>query len=152
MLFPNRPRIRAFDEGALDSYVYQERRPFHPARIGAAFAAKWPGVVQVKGRFWIASNPDLIGKWFQTEHGSTLSPGGRWWAAIPRAEWPVHQAPAIEAVWQEPYGDRRQEFFIIGQKLDRAEIVARFARALLTPAEEALGEARWREFDEPAFA
>lgn len=139
-------------EGDIDSFVYRERRPFHPSRIGALLARSWPGIVQVKARFWIASQPDLIGKWFWTQSGSTLSPGGRWWAATPRAEWPVHQCPAIDAVWAEPYGDRRQEFAFVGQRIDRAEITALFERALLTAAEEALGEARWREFDEAAFA
>lgn len=93
--------------------------------------------------FWIASRPEMIGRWFKTEEGATLSHCGCWWATVPQSEWPEHQRPAIEAVWQEPYGDRRQEFVVFGRGIDRDKITQVFEQALLTPEEDLPREGFW---------
>ena len=43
---------------------------------------------------------------------------GRWWASIPKNEWPDPRAveEAIGHYWTENYGDRRQEIVFIGLK------------------------------------
>ena len=55
----------------------------------------------------------------------------------------------IAALWQEPFGDRRQELVLIGQDMDQAALVAAFDACLLTDAEWALGPEGWLSFADP---
>jgi hypothetical protein len=68
---------------------------------------------------------------------------------MPRAEWPPEYVAPIMKKWAEPYGDRRNEIVLIGQKMDRALLTEMFDFALLTDDEEALGMEAWAEFDDP---
>jgi hypothetical protein len=52
--------------------------------------------------------------------------------------------------WQEPYGDRRQEFVSIGQDLPKAAMLLALHEALLTDVEMELGVTGWKtQFDDP---
>lgn len=100
----------------ITSCVYRARAPFDQGRLRAAFVEGLPGVLRAKGFFWTKAQPDEMGyvslaggvvRW------ETLSV---WWAArveagrAARANVP----PAVAAVWEEPWGDRRQEIVLIG--------------------------------------
>ena len=137
------------EEYGISSWVYRARRPFHPTRIAAVFAARWAGVIRSKGHFWLASRPDFIGVWSQAGRTCHFQPAGRWWATIPRAEWPKENVPHLKKVWAEPYGDRRNEIVIIGQKMDREALTATFDAALITLEEEALGMEAWKDLPDP---
>ena len=53
---------------------------------------------------------------------SSLQPGGSWLAMAPEEEWPEDlDAEDIEAIWEEPWGDRRQELVVIGARTLAAE-------------------------------
>ena len=138
------------EEYGIASFVYRSRRPFHPARLAAVFATKWPGVLRSKGQFWLATRPAFVGHWTHAGRMAHYMPSGRWWAEVPRAEWPGDTIAAIKKQWQEPYGDRRQEMVLIGQNMDRAALTAMLDSALLTPEEEALGMTAWQgQLDDP---
>jgi G3E family GTPase len=137
------------EEYGISSWVYRARKPFHAARLAAIFATKWPGVIRSKGHFWIASRPDFTGVWSQAGRTCHYQPAGRRWATMPRAEWPPEYVAPIMKKWAEPYGDRRNEIVLIGQKMDRALLTEMFDFALLTDDEEALGMEAWAEFDDP---
>ncbi|KEC73671.1 cobalamin biosynthesis protein [Rhizobium leguminosarum bv. phaseoli CCGM1] len=76
------------EEYGIRSFVYRERRPFHPAKLQAFLDRTWPGVVRTKGFFWLATRPHHVGEISQA--GAIVRTGkmGLWWAAVPRKQWP----------------------------------------------------------------
>jgi hypothetical protein len=58
------------------------------------------------------------------------------------------QTSEIEADWQEPWGDRRQELVFIGIKMDEEGIRSQLDQALLSP-QEMKRPASWRAFHDP---
>ena len=140
------------EEYGVSSFVYRARRPFHPERFHAAMHWDWPGnLLRSKGYFWLASRHDLAGHWSQAgglvRHGAA----GWWWDAAVAENWPqdpAHRA-RIEAAFDGPYGDRRQELVFIGQHLDADAIRARLDACLLNDAELALGPVGWRALRDP---
>ncbi|MGQ0697535.1 MAG: GTP-binding protein [Panacagrimonas sp.] len=137
------------EEYGIRSFVYRERRPFHPRRLYELFHSSWNGVIRSKGWFWIASRPDFVAQMSQA--GGTLQQGavGLWWAS-PRAD---KASPAVmqqlREVWDPVYGDRRQELVFIGIGVDEAALRARLDACLLTDEELALGHARWGDLPDP---
>lgn len=97
----------------------------------------------------LASRPDFTGVWSQAGRTCHYQPADRWWVTVPRAEWPQEYHTHLKKTWAEPYGDRRNELVLIGQKMDRAQLTGMFDFALLTDDEEALGMAAWTDFDDP---
>jgi G3E family GTPase len=138
------------EEYGLSSRVFQSRRPLHPQRFwdlvtGPAFK----GVIRSKGFVWLATRPDWAGVWSSAGVVSSLQPGGSWLATAPREEWPDDlDAADIEAIWQEPWGDRRQELVVIGAKL-APDLLERLDRCCLSDTEIALGSESWLGFDDP---
>jgi len=100
----------------ITSCVYRARAPFDQVRLRAAFADGLPGVLRAKGFFWTREQPDemgyvsLAGGVVRWESLST------WWAARVAAGRSSRRdvPPAVAAVWEEPWGDRRQEIVLIG--------------------------------------
>ena len=138
------------EEYGLSSRVFQSRRPMHPQRFwdlvtGPAFK----GVIRSKGFLWLATRHDWAGVWSSAGVVSSLQPGGSWLATAPRDEWPEDlDADDIAAIWQEPWGDRRQELVVIGAKL-APDLLERLDRCCLSDAEIALGPESWLGFDDP---
>jgi G3E family GTPase len=137
------------DTYGITSFVYRARRPFHPERFDALLHSEWPGVLRSKGFFWLATRHDVVGEWHQAGGACRTSPAGTWWATTDRAEWPETARAEIEANWQEPWGDRRQELVVIGRDVDRAALVARLDACLLTDAELQGGPEAWQRFADP---
>lgn len=140
------------DEYGFTSFVYRSRRPFHPDRLstllnGDALAC----VVRSKGFAWLATRYDLAYVWSQAGVSLQLAPTGTWWAAVPRDDWPDTPAELadIQADFQGPHGDRRQEIVFIGRDLDREYVERLLDGCLLTDAEMALGAEGWKTFDDP---
>ena len=57
-------------------------------KIHAFFNQEWPGVVRTKGFFWLCSRPDFVGEVSQAGAFVRHRGIGRWWAAIPKSQWP----------------------------------------------------------------
>ena len=138
------------EEYGISSRVFRARRPLHPQRFwnlitGPAFK----GVIRSKGFVWLASRPDYAGVWSSAGVVSSLQPGGLWLASAEKHEWPDELDPdEIEAIWEEPWGDRRQELVIIGVKLGN-RVLAELDACCLTDTEMAAGPAEWLSFDDP---
>jgi G3E family GTPase len=139
------------DEYGMSSFVFRERRPFHPDRFATFMREKKEGVVRSKGFFWLASRPEWTGVWAQAGRITEIGPAGIWWAAVKRSEWPEdpEERAEIKANWVKPWGDRQQELVFIGRNMDRAAIEGGLKKALLTDAEVALGMRKWRKFTDP---
>jgi G3E family GTPase len=143
--------ISEAQEYGIESFVFRARRPFHPGRLWKAFNQEWPGVIRSKGFFWLASRPRHVGVWSQAGGDCQVSCGGVWWACVPREEWAgdPETCGEVEALWSEPYGDRRQELVLIGSNLDREKLTLMLERCLLTPEEMGLGEEGWLSLRDP---
>jgi len=138
------------EEYGLSSRVFQSRRPLHPQRFwdlvtGTAFK----GVIRSKGFLWLATRHAWAGIWSSAGVVSSLQPGGSWLATAPEEEWPEDlDQEDVEAIWEDPWGDRRQELVVIGAKL-APDLLARLEGCCLTDAEMVLGPDGWLEFDDP---
>jgi G3E family GTPase len=139
------------EEYGISSFVYRARRPFHPQRLWDAFSEVFEGVLRAKGFFWLASKHDLIGVYSQAGNCVQTEPQRRWYAALPKDQWPQDEASlsALASTWCEPYGDRMQELVFIGIAMDKPAIETIFNSCLLTDEEFALGPEVWLTFDDP---
>lgn len=131
--------------------VFHATRPFHPERLWQLIEQDWLGVERCKGYFWLASQPDRCFLWSQTAGVRHYECLGDWWVSTPRGEWPTDQEfqETLSRQWTVEFGDRRQVLGYIGYRLDRAGLLRRLQACLLTPSEVLLGEAAWRQFDDP---
>ncbi len=139
------------EEYGISSFVYRARRPFHPQRFWGCLQSDWGGVLRSKGLFWLASRPALVGIWSHAGGLGRSEPGGLWWAVAPGAAWPdePEERKAIQELWQEPWGDRRQELVLIGIDMDQALLTAMLDACLLSDAELAQGETAWANYPDP---
>ncbi len=135
-------------EHGFASLGYRRFRPFHPGRFEELVHGDWAGVVCSKGTYWLADRYHSAGDWSQVGAAVHHAVAGSFWAATPEAEWPVsdEQKARIKTVWQEPFGDRRQELAFIVDGLDRMALEKRLDACLLTDAELALGPEGWKAF------
>ena len=150
----------------IGSFVYARRRPFAPRKLRALLAklpfvvdATLPGsrleheggeaggeaagpfatVLRSKGFVWVAPEGSVAYYWSHAGRHVELSELGRWWAAVPREDWPeAHHASILDDFDKEGEdGDRRQEIVFIGAGLDEAAIAAALDACLLADGEEA---------------
>lgn len=139
------------EEYGISSFVYRARRPFHPKRFWEFLHSGWDGVLRSKGFFWLATRMDVTGTWSQAGGSACAEAAGMWYAALPKEEWPddpeAHMQ--IEADWEEPFGDRRQELVFIGAEMDRGALMEGLGQCLLTDTEMAQGPAGWATFTDP---
>jgi len=139
------------EEYGISSFVYHARRPFHPARLYELVNSRWDNVLRSKGFFWLASRMDIAGLWSQAGGLLRIERAGRWWAAVPREQWP--DSPELQSYilseWQQPYGDRRQEIVFIGADMKQDVICEALESSLLTDEEMAAGPERWRRLPDP---
>lgn len=137
--------------------MFKSRRPLSPKKLNAALnsltrrgliGANLPkvsrtsgtNVVRAKGVVWLASErshwmrgeASLAGRRLQIQ---LVAP----WDAALREAHPTDKAKpmpaALEAIWQEPFGDRRTALVVIGQDMDKAAVEAALRGAELTDAE-----------------
>ena len=139
------------EEYGISNFIYQRRRPFHPARFHELLACEWPGVIRSKGIFWLASRPDHAGFWSQAGSIARNSCAGNFWAAIPEERRPADpdSIQALERCWENPWGDRRQEIVLIGQGLDQDTLETMLDDALLTDDEFHSGPSTWAGMSDP---
>ena len=120
-------------EYGVSSYVYRERQPFIPEKILAALNGDLPGVIRAKGHFWISTRPDWVAEFSLAGALSSVKPMGTWWASVARENWPDHNGvdAYVQAHWQEPWGDRRQELVFIGSGIDWNALKAKLDACLV---------------------
>jgi len=115
------------EEYGVESFVYRGRKPFHPAKFYEFLTSdKLDKVIRSKGHFWMATRPDYLGELAIAGSQKSVSRMGRWWAAVPKNQWP-HDGTFEEFVmkhWDQTWGDRRQEIVFIGIGMDQDAITA----------------------------
>lgn len=115
-------------EYGIGSTVYRSKRPFHPYRLGEALSAPWPGLHRVKGFFWLASRPDVVGLWSQAGVNARFEP---------------------ITLWSHFDDEPEQEIVLIGVGLDAAAAQRRLDAALLTDDEFVAGPSVWATLPDP---
>ncbi|MEX0298118.1 MAG: GTP-binding protein, partial [Kordiimonas sp.] len=138
------------EEYGVSSFVYRATTPFHPQKIHDVLTEDLPGVIRAKGHFWVASRPDWVAEFSLAGAISSIKPLGTWWAAVPHERWPEdpHALAHIKKLWEEPYGDRRQELVFIGADMNKAGIIAALDEALIEPKVE-YEPASWEKLADP---
>ena len=146
------------DEYGISSFVYRARRPFHAARLWTRLDLDegiLAGVIRSKGFLWIASRHDYAYSWSQAGVSVQLNPAGYWWSAAPEEEWPedtpenAELLADIQAEFEGPHGDRRQEIVFIGIDMDRPVIESLLEDCLLTDEEMEQGPTAWEKYEDP---
>lgn len=117
------------EEYGINSFVFRDKRPFHPERFWNYLSQNWPaGIIRSKGLFWIASRPGDALNWSQAGGSLRAEGAGVWWASMPLSQRVRYQAyidnrESIESRWGR-FGDRTNELVIIGQDIDQKAIMA----------------------------
>ncbi|EOX3953676.1 zinc metallochaperone GTPase ZigA [Vibrio alginolyticus] len=141
------------EEYGISSFAYHARRPFHPKKFYDFLhnAKDYGKLIRSKGYFWLATRPEFVGQWSQAGGIARYGVAGMFWKAIPKEEWPTDQdyLEAINDIWQEPYGDMRQELVFIGQGLEQEKLIARLNECLLTEDEMEQGLDYWLSLEDP---
>ena len=106
-------------------------------------------MIRAKGHFWIATRPDWVAEFSLAGAISTVTPLGRWWAGVPRQHWPTvtDRLEAVTALWEEPWGDRRQELVFIGADMDKDVITTALEQALVDESD--FLPAEWSDLPDP---
>ena len=142
------------EEYGIASFVYRARRPMHADRFWALLNEGdplWTGVLRSKGFFWLASRHDVVGLWSHAGGAGSAQAAGVWFATAAKDEWPTEQEEReeLERVWEEAFGDRRQELVFIGKGMNEAAMRSALDACLLGDAELAGGAASWRGLPDP---
>lgn len=143
------PESEAFGFG---SFVFRSRRPLHPARFMDFLQSPlMRQVLRSKGFLWFATRPGDKALLQTAGQQATVQPAGTWWSLVDKEEWPQDPAARahIEAVWQEEFGDMRQELVLIGVDLPREELEQRLKAALLDDQEMEAGLDAWLTLEDP---
>ncbi len=125
------------EEYGISSFVYHTQGPFDAEKLWRFFHEEeqlWDNVLRSKGFFWVAADHHVAYQWAQAGGISDVNPMGRWWAAVPREQWPHDEQsrPDRQSSWHPRYGDRMQQFVFIGQGMDEAAIRAALDSCLLS--------------------
>ncbi|WP_194775053.1 GTP-binding protein [Pararhodonellum marinum] len=129
------------EEYGISSFVFRDKRPFHPQRFWDYISKSWPaGIIRSKGLFYLASRKDHALSWSQAGGSLKADNIGVWWASMPYAQRIqynsyVENQKLIESRWDKQFGDRMNELVIIGQDLDEDNICEELEGCLLTPLE-----------------
>lgn len=138
------------EEYGVASYVYRARQPFVPEKVAEVLNGEMPGVIRAKGHFWLATRPDWVAEFSLAGALSSVVPLGIWWASVPEERRPTHEAGRsyLQAHWQEPWGDRRQEIVFIGSGIDWMSLKARLDDCLV-PVTEASSIEELPDYPDP---
>ena len=129
------------EEYGISSFVFRDKRPFHPQRFWNYIQSDWPAsIIRSKGLFYMASRMNEAISWSQAGGSLKAEPAGVWWASMPfqqrirYASYLDNQA-WIESRWDKRFGDRMNELVLIGQYPDAGKISEELTACLMTDRE-----------------
>jgi G3E family GTPase len=137
----NKDHVPETEEYGISSFVFRDKRPFHPTRFWNYLNNQWHGnIIRSKGLFWIASRKNEALNWSQAGGSLRADKAGVWWSSMPFKERISYAAfvdnqQAIESKWDKRFGDRENEIVIIGQEMDKEQIIDELNACLCTEPE-----------------
>ena len=141
------------EEYGISSFSYTARRPFYPDKFFNFVhnLGKYGKLIRSKGYFWLGSRLEYAGQWSQAGGIAHYGYGGMFWRAVPQSKWPTDKQTLdyIRSIWEEPFGDMRQELIFIGQKLDKDAMIKALDECLVTPEDLNKGEEFWTNLNDP---
>ena len=129
------------EEYGISSFIFRDKRPFHPERFWQYINQEWDGaIIRSKGLFWIASRPEAALNWSQAGGSLRAERAGVWWASLDIRERNQHPAfqqneEYILRKWDKRFGDRQNELVIIGQDMEEEAIKQELEDCLCTEEE-----------------
>ena len=129
------------EEYGISSFVFREKRPFHPVRFWNYIQSNWPAsILRSKGLFYIGSRMNEAISWSQAGGSLKAEPAGVWWASMPfqeriRYASYLDNQKWIESRWDKRYGDRLNELVLIGQYPQNEKITFELKECLMTDKE-----------------
>ena len=146
-------KVSESDEYGFSGLVYRSRRPFHPKRLHQLmWTDQLDAIARIKGFVWLANRHQMAGYWSLAGRIHSLTAFSPWYGALEHDRWPWEDRRMIDFIkglWQEPYGDRRQEIVLIGRHLAEDRIRELLDGALLTEDEFHAGPGSWVNFADP---
>ena len=137
------------EEYGISSFVYRSKKPFDPNRFWQYVQHRFPStIIRSKGLFWLASRPEQALIWSQAGGSLKSDSAGVWWSSMPFDKRIQHYTfienqKEIEQDWDKDFGDRKNELVIIGQNMNKEQIIKDFDSCLINPQEKDKGD--WRE-------
>jgi G3E family GTPase len=129
------------EEYGISSFVFREKKPFHPVRFWNYIQSNWPAsILRSKGLFYIGSRMNEAISWSQAGGSLKAEPAGVWWASMPfqeriRYASYLDNQKWIESRWDKRYGDRLNELVLIGQYPQKEKITFELKECLMTDKE-----------------
>jgi G3E family GTPase len=129
------------EEYGISSFVFRDKRPFHPQRFWNYIQSDWPAsIIRSKGLFYIASRMNEAISWSQAGGSLKAEPAGVWWASMPfqqriRYASYLDNQEWIESRWDKRFGDRMNELVLIGQYPEVGKITYELTACLMTDRE-----------------
>ncbi|UXA17596.1 ribosome hibernation factor-recruiting GTPase MRF [Mycobacterium sp. SMC-4] len=147
-LLAGRPPLDAHGDVAI--VEFNASRPFHPLRLHLAIDDLLDGVVRVRGRAWLASQPDTV-IWIESAGGGLrVAHAGQWLATMDPDAWAEDpERVALASMrWDEQFGDRHIAMTVLVCGADPDTIFRSLSRALLTD-EELSRPLEWPGYEDP---
>lgn len=138
-------------DGGVMLLEFNARRPFHPERLHEAIDDLLDGVVQARGRAWLASQPDTV-VWIESAGGGLgVGNAGSWLAAMSardRAYVDPERTAIAAAHWDERFDDRHIALTVLVCGAEPGTVSTVLHRALLTDTELA-NPSEWSGYQDP---
>jgi len=137
----NKDHVPETEEYGISSFVFRDKRPFHPVRFWNYLNREWhSNIIRSKGLFWLASRKNEALNWSQAGGSLRADKAGVWWCSMPYADRIsyvsfVDNQEMIEKKWDKRFGDRENELVVIGQDLDKETIIRELTECLCTDGE-----------------
>jgi G3E family GTPase len=137
----NKEHTPETEEYGISSFVFRDKRPFHPERLWKYLNEVYPSsIIRAKGMLWIASRSADAINFSQAGGSLRVEKAGVWWASMPFIERASFSAFAqnkefIESKWDTTFGDRNNELVFIGQEMEKEKYISDLESALLTDEE-----------------
>ncbi|GAB3040835.1 GTP-binding protein [Natronobiforma cellulositropha] len=136
------------EEHGVTSFVYEQKRPFHPLRIARLLSDMPDELIRAKGFFWSAGREDAAMGMDKAGTSVRAGPSGTWLATLPEAQRQQYFAarPGLKDDWDEQWGDRMTRLVFIGREFDADGLIDALDDCALTDAEM---DEDWSTYPDP---
>ncbi|MFV2015794.1 MAG: GTP-binding protein, partial [Candidatus Heimdallarchaeota archaeon] len=121
-------------EDKVKSFVYKRNKPFEKKKFEKFVSSEQKGVIRSKGFIWLIDDMNRAYNYSQAGKIKEITLGEMfWWVALDQDLWPASDQfySFLKNIWNERWGDRRQELVFIGIDMDEKEIVKNLDSCLM---------------------